>query len=162
MHFITYLVTLFPTVLSLFTEDDKFLESLCSPSFCGEINPSLALLIFSKSEKRSTGESENCLKYDSHIKVGQSLVWLWRRARKVKKVGISLTFICRLLLWKKNKKCWCETYYHFFKLCQEFSNENNFRIYIYSKNKSKDLETQKQCTQSYNSLIMMDLDVLTY
>lgn len=98
MHFITYLVTLFPTVLSLFTEDDKFLESLCSSSFCGEINPSLALLIFSKSEKRSTGELENRLKYDSHIKVGQSLVWLWRRARKVKKVGISLTFICRLLL----------------------------------------------------------------
>lgn len=101
IHFITFLVTLFPTVLSLFTEDHKFVQSLCSSSFSGEINPSLALPIFSKSMERSTGESENCFKYDSHIKVGQSLVWLWRRVRKVKEVGISLTFICRLLLLKK-------------------------------------------------------------
>lgn len=100
-HFITYLASLFPTVPSLFTEDQKFAQSLCSSSFCGEINPSLALPIFSKSMKRSTEESENCLKCDSHIKMGQSLVWLWRTVRKVKEVGISLTFICRLLLLKK-------------------------------------------------------------
>lgn len=75
-------------------------NSLCSLSFCSEINPSLILPIFSRSMGRPTGESENCLKYDSHIKMGLSSICLWRRVRAVKEVEISVTFIYRILLLK--------------------------------------------------------------
>jgi len=50
---------------------------------------------------RPTGESENCRKYDSHIKIDQSLVCLWKRVRGVKEVGISVTFIYRDSAFKK-------------------------------------------------------------